>query len=899
MKHYYTTLMGCLLVLSLLTACAPPKEGQQSPTASISTPTENSSLPAGPLSSELIDDALVAGKLDEETALIYKVFADFRDPRLPAEFQGSQRTFGDSHIIDEVQARWNQLTPATQDALRPFLVPPIYNGSWASPEFRQSAEAEAKQQPTPTQSELDPDTGSGSDNGEKQGETSPTEFEQLCTDIQSDLWDSVAAMHSPVRFWWLKSRPEDGAYVQTMMTAMDDEIWPDLTGLMGRVPLSDGDSACNGGGPEFDVYVAPMISGGLTVAYAPPGCKNAPVYILLSPTVGHAFLTHEFMHAVTWAYDVSSGCKSPEYSWLSEATSDWAIDFVYPDDNTEQDSIPGYYNPKIGPPTLFLKDGKHEYGAYLFFFFLARHFGQPDIIKTAWENTESMASVSAVDKAIPGGFDEVWPLFSVNNVVEPPYDDYQRWDNLNQKPSGPLILTKGEVSPNQYYDGVFGLSPLTHYYEWYTFSEDARLITFFNGLAYDRAEEPINTFMGTLPIDDGTTQFTFTQRSPEKYKGLKIQAYFKVAGDVEWQLEDWTDKAYVSFCRDALSERLTDLIVITSNSSQDSAGISGQGNLLQVSDIGCFRYGGSASFSMTGEGDGGLFTDEHVIPNVAFERTEAHPNIPYPILHFKVAEGQFNRTYNYASKEDSCTGFGEQSLSLSGASTPFGTFGNDLFILAGGVNGASVRRYSGDAMAGEGLTVNFTYCEQNTSANFQPYFWFGVDLLSQYLKKSYIVPDGGELNGTDSLLNADHATLTYAWNLVPLAESKDTAQGESGEQPLLPPVQGLIPSSPGTTTSPAPTPIFSVVPAYPNAISTEVSPTGLVMILTEDPITDIVAFYTDAMVNQGWTAAPPQGGTSDNPAILLNFAKDRTMIVIMIAPGEDSPTAITIYQVSG
>ena len=202
-------------------------------------------------------------------------------------------------------------------------------------------------------------------------------------------------------------------------------------------------------------------------------------------------------------------------------------------------------------------------------------------------------------------------------------------------------------------------------------------------------------------------------------------------------------------------------------------------------------------------------------------------------------------------------------------------------------------------MAGEGVTVNFTYCEQNTSANFQPYFWFGVDLLSQYLKKSYIVPNGGELNGTDSLLNADHATLTYAWNLVPLAESKATAQGESGEQPLLPPVQGLIPSSPGTTTSPAPTPIFSVVPAYPNAISTEVSPTGLVMILTEDPITDIVAFYTDAMVNQGWTAAPPQGGTSDNPAILLNFAKDRTMIVIMIAPGEDSPTAITIYQVSG
>lgn len=899
MKHFFTTLMGCWLILSLLAACAPPKETPQAPTSTISPPVENSPLPAGPLSAELIDDALLSGEISEETALIYKVFADFSDPRLPAEFQGAQRTFGDSHIIDEVQARWDQLTPAAQDALRPFLVPPIYNGSWASAEFRQAAEAKAKQQPTPTSSELEPVSGSGAETGEKEGETSPTEFEQLCTEIQTDRWDSLAAMHSPVRFWWLKSRPEDGAYAQAMMAAMDDDIWPDLTGLMARIPLADSDLPCNGGGPELDIYVAPMISGGLTVAYPQSGCQESPVYILLSPSTGQAYLTHEFMHAIQWSYKTLAGFCDPEYDWICEATADWSIDYVYPNDNTEQKSIPAYYNPKIGPPTLFLKDGQHEYGAYLFFFFLARHFGQPDIIKTAWENTESMASLAAVDKAIPGGFDAVWPLFAVNNVVEPPYDDYQRWDGLNQKPQGPMILTNGEVSPNQYYNGRNKLSPLSHYYDWFTFSEDARLITFFNGFAFDRAEEPIHTTMGTLPIDDGTTQLTFTQRSPEKYQGLKIQAYFKVAGDVEWQLEDWTDKAYVSFCRDALSERLTDLIIITSNSSQDAAGISGSGNTLQVSDVGCFRYGGSASFSMNGEGTGGLFTDEHMIPNVVFERTEAHPNIPYPILHFKVVEGQFNRTYNYSSKKDACTGLGEQSLSLSGASTPFGTFGNDLYILAGAVNGASVRRYSGDAMVAEELTVNFTGCEQSASAKLQPYFWFGVDLLSQQLKKSYIVPKGGELKGNDSLFNDDQATLTYAWNLVPLMETAGSSQAEGESQVVIPPIQNLIPSSPGSATSPAPTPIFSVVPPYPNAISTQVSSTGMVIILTEDPTDEIAAFYSDAMVNQGWTAAPPQGGTADNPSILLTFFKDQTLITIMIAPGEDGPSSITIFKASG
>ena len=44
-------------------------------------------LPAtGPTSAQLIDAALAAGSIDNEQALIYRMFAEFSDPRLPAEF---------------------------------------------------------------------------------------------------------------------------------------------------------------------------------------------------------------------------------------------------------------------------------------------------------------------------------------------------------------------------------------------------------------------------------------------------------------------------------------------------------------------------------------------------------------------------------------------------------------------------------------------------------------------------------------------------------------------------------------------------------------------------------------------------------------------------------------------
>jgi hypothetical protein len=903
MNQWVARTVSFLAVIMLISSCksagTTPPSVQQQETAPPSvlqqetaspTPNETSTLPK---SDELINAALENGEIEPETALIYKVYAQFSDARLPSIYQGSADLHTDSHIIDEVQAQFSTLSADTQATLIPFLVPPVYKGSWANPGLSQAPQS-AMIIPTGTAS----GNGQGQDSGNQEGQTSQIEFSLLCDEIDTDQWDSTTGMHSPIRFWWMKSRPEDAATANSFLAAIDNDIWPKLTALMERTPKEDSIAICNGGNADFDVYITPQVARSYAAAYFPPGCKNTPSYIVLNPAVSDGILAHEFMHAIQWSYETSASCMYPgNYAWLAEATASWSQNYVYPTTNEEHGYVPWFYDGGTGgmPPSLDFRNDSHEYGAHLFFFFLTNHFEQPEIVKAAWNNTTSMKSLDAVDNAIPGGFDAVWSDFAIENVVEPPYDEYQVWDQLNQKPSGSSLI-KGETSPNNTYKVADKINYLSIKYNWFTFSEDSRLVTFFNGMTYNLDVEPINTYMGTLPIKDGTTQYKFTALPPEDNDGVKIQAYFKVAGDTDWQKEDWTDKPYVSFCRDASSERLTDLIIITSSSNKESnISKSGTyGSLLQVSDVGCYRYGGSASLRFTGTGEGGSFIDEQTLPNVTFERTDAHPNIPYPYLHFKVAEGQLDRTYNYQGED--CTGNGDTHNALSPGSSD--NFGNDLYILYGAVNGSSVRRYSGEANANQSMTVNFQ-CKNGSNSSPNPTMpWFYVDMLSRELEKVYTVQTGGTLDGADDLLQStDNSTMKFKWHFETLPESgssegstsgSSASDGGTGGQSSSSGSDSSVPQSPASAG-------FPDVPNYPNVESSAIqSGSGMLALITSDSQEDVAKFYREQLTAQGWTdTSNPANSTGD--VIMLMFAKDTKMITLMIAP-LDEKTQIMIYE---
>lgn len=879
MIRWYGRMLHLLIVAIILIGCTPrketetvsaPPEATAAPiaavTASEATPNTPSAPP--PTSTELINTALDKGDIDATTALKYKVFAQYSDSRLPTNLKGTALLNTDSHILDELQAQIASLPNETQLELLPFLAPPIYKGSWAD----LAAGGEPVVIPRAPG-----------------GDTDPFQYSPPCNEIDNEHWEFKTAMHSPVRFWWHKDFPESEDAVNRFITAMDDDIWPKLTGLMGRTPLPDGGVVCNGGNPDLDVYVTPMVERSSAPSMFPPGCKETPAYILINPGETDAILAHEFFHDIQWGVNTSAGCMYPgNYAWLAEATASWSQNYVYPNDNAEHGYVDWFFNGG-SPPTLELKNDSHEYGAHLFFFYLTNKFGRPDIVKTVWDYTTSLQSLEALDKAIPGGIKDVWGEFAVENMDEPPYDDYQVWDQMNIKPAGGS-LTKGQVSPNKW-DVTKEIDYLSIQYQWFTFSQDSRLVTFFNGLTYKLDDEPINTMMGALPINDGTTQYKFTPA--QDVDSVKIQAYFKVAGDTDWQLEDWTDKPYVSFCRDAQDENLTDLVIITSNSSMD-AKVSAAGTYnptLQVSDVGCYRYGGNASLLFTGAGEGGSFTDEQSIPNVAFERTDVHPNIPYPILHFKVAEGNVDRTYNYQGTDNGCTGSGNSNDPLGAA--PAAMFGNDLFILSGAVTGDSVNRYSGQANANQSIEATFTCPDGTTTQSILSQPWFYIDMLSQVPERKYIVSSGGVLEGSDDMLQGvNSAAMSYEWHFEPLAETGSEGSSASGSSGSGSSGSGGAGGSSGSPGSPS-TATIGDVPPYPNADTAQVTG-GMLMITTPDTRENVVKFYIDALTSQGWKLMTDPNTSSNNMTQLV-FSKDSKLTTIMVS-STDAKTMVVINQ---
>ena len=419
-------------------------------------------------------------------------------------------------------------------------------------------------------------------------------------------------------------------------------------------------------------------------------------------------------------------------------------------------------------------------------------------------------------------------------------------------------------------------------YEWYTFSDNSRLVTYINAWNYKIEEESINTYMGLVPINDGTKQLKFTKKA-EPMEGIKVQAYFKVAGQSKWQLEDWTDKPYVSFCRDAAKEQLTDLVIITSDSmppTESSIGsIASMSDKIpprvEVSSAGCYQYKGTASMILTEKGESGTWVDEQIVQDVVFERTDEHPNIPYPILTFNVKGGQWNRTTTYNGVK--CTGSGAGNTDLAGSTTTGYT--NHLYLLYGAVSGPSMTRYTGSADTGKSINTTVICPDQSGTGGVQSFPWFGVDWLSAMNHKVFKWAEDGSLQGMGDLIeNASNAWMTFRWNLTPQKES-----AKAGEEPKSTPVVKATGSSSGggSKATPQPTKVPSLpnVPNYPNAENvTQVNDSLIAS--TTDTLPIVVEFYKSEMIKLGWTdvSTPTEAGGENS--VTLMFMLNRSVAMI-------------------
>jgi len=527
-----------------------------------------------PSSGELIDAAEASGALDHDTALLDRVYLLFGDARLPAEFRGEDTPIIDSPYMEVVRQQFATLSPAMQAAVQPFLVPPAYKDSWVN--VRSGSPVQASDTPPPCQ-------------------------------FFSDRWAFVDAQTSPVRVWYEADSGEDALAASRAATEVD-KFWSREIDLMHRpgtatgFPVSDAAESCSGGDSRLDIYLTDLSSylAGITIPFS--FCGATAAYIELERDVPIGTLIHEVFHAIQDSFPVSGCFAADDYRWWFEGGATWAEDYV------ESALYPGIQS-EHGWASKYMQDRKiqldihedplrpyHGYSTYLLPFYIWHSTGNADFVRVAWENCAREPAIEALDHALPGGLDAVWPEFAKRNWNKPPVDDYKNWDKITYSATLDDAKVMAATSDITIHELDYELPHTSAiYYDLDLSGAPNPSVVFWNGVTTKLAERDISGgAIGPQYVNDAAGN--------DEIKGAHVSALIR-RGEA-WTQEDWTSRPYVAYCRDNLAERIDELVLIISSSefADRSRKLKPPGlpPFLFVSNVGCAQWKGTVSFSSPG-----------------------------------------------------------------------------------------------------------------------------------------------------------------------------------------------------------------------------------------------------------------------------------------------------------
>jgi hypothetical protein len=547
----------------LLGACSVKGGASSSPDGSTSTPPDGGGDQFGsgpdpvpdptgsPTSYDLINAAQTAGTITEEQALLYKLYVRFADPALPAQYQGDDTGIIEVDPHEQVVAYiagvgLANVPAATLDALWPFFVPAYYQGSWWH-----------KQHPAATLA-----------GGAVPAAANPNcrAWESLCP-LLAD-WKNVGGTHVVV--WYLAANETvDGPRANILLQEFENTIWPRLTTLMGRTPISDlGTGLISETDGRLDVLLVDMPKNmeGETATSTLGKCKAVPAHIYLNRNLSYqgmiAQAAHEFMHAIEFSYSVAAACVTAYYTTL-EASAVWATNYVYPVNDWEHKYAKSYlgnitlaYDNKAAPP-LF------RYGAYLLPLFLESRFGS-GIVKDIWEKTLVYSDeLIAIDSALVGqssSFAKEWPKFIAAN-----------WNRDTIANGNYLKLDRLADVPGLESDDVFqmpaaGVGSLTNavslphatsaYYR-VTFADaSSRSVLIVNGLSFTA---------DSLDLTGSGNMMTFTGLDVLQRSGVSMQVYLKVNGAWQSAPLNLSNVMGGTVCRDDPAGKIDEIIFMYGN----------------------------------------------------------------------------------------------------------------------------------------------------------------------------------------------------------------------------------------------------------------------------------------------------------------------------------------------
>ncbi len=598
---------------------------------------------------QAIGAAVANGTLTAEQALVYEVWAVFNDARLPGQYRATPDQPQDSHdlVLKQAVDQFESLTPADQDAIGQYLMPPAY---W-QPSGGSSTSAPA----TPVVSRL----------GTRRAAPIKPHLPDYCVNgIPDPHWSYI----DTANFFriWHDSRATDAPAQVVAAPAIGSYAEIAYAALVGTsrfaTPVSDAGLVCDGGNNRIDIFIMPDRIGvpAATIdRQDTSGGSTSAAFIEISPgEVAGADLkeavAHELMHVIQDAY---AGMGRASYFWTLDATAVWAETAVYPDSTIPASSF-AYFFPNYASQPLFfpamytggLADSK-LYASYLFFQFMTQQAG-PDAVHEFMtsEANDFLSSLATADDPLKeidaalsavGGLTDLWPKFALSLWNQSPlpaagaqllpgWDGGNSW-NCDGNPSlaassicaphtviqngnddVPKVLQLPTTDPSGI-EGPVKVNELSSIYDEYDFSPDVHSVVFYNGFTTKMTLQDAGIIQkvgtNTSKSLDGGNTFYMYDPTADAVKGRHIWALKMING--AWSApEDWTDYAYQPICLDQADQRVTRLVLIFSNGNfttsrntsfdQNAVGsIGDQPSTLAVSKTPCWKYQGSATANLT------------------------------------------------------------------------------------------------------------------------------------------------------------------------------------------------------------------------------------------------------------------------------------------------------------
>lgn len=689
-----------------------------------------------PTSVALIVQAQDRGEIDDETALIYRVFAAFADPLLPWRFRGDDSGVIDSDAVADATQGFANLSPSTREALVPFLVPPVYAGSWYD-RRRNGVDADAAAAAT------------------------PVEFiDERCTEVADDLLIPLESDHFVV--WFPPFDNPFFARAQQVSAALEGRIYPILTSLL-RQPLSDAGLGCNPSDGRLDVYLVydPIPDYDNTIAlvstYPNKGCKAAPTYMLSlqADPSEVSVMAHEFMHMIQFGYNPAVECFD---SWWMEATANWAIDYFETIDPAVDIQMEHKYARAYLESTYYnlihVGDAAElrEYGAYLWPFYLSHYTGSynPQLIADIFAAAETAGNgnlYKVINDRIAGGWETRWPEFAALNLNLAPKNRYEQWDQLQERwQSGTKFGSWTNMTQDQ-----------DLYYVWYLASGHKTAPYYIGDLGIYSEEFGVGADVRLVAVANPFVGKRF----------MRLQALIKRPGQ-DWQgPEDWSANKWTVLCQDDPAQKIERMILMFSNSNWLRLNDWEQApSALRVvsSDLPCAGWQGSSNWQLDGhswndQGETNYTISGEASPTFTLKRR----SLSGDTINFEFQPTGGNGAWTTAftgldyqtGNTASCTrnGGGALSPNLGG-----------LFI-SEDLSGESMNR----RFFGSGLIAAPDRCPVLTTWTHIP--WLTSDIRDTGMKPWPATATVGRLRGSDAVAESGDGfsnTTTSTWDLRPL-----------------------------------------------------------------------------------------------------------------------------------